>query len=238
MKWYRDLTGRFAERPHYELAELDAECEGLVSAFLRKRHGVVAFPIATNDLTILLEERVGNLDIYADLSDEGPAVEGVTDFYPGKKPDVRIARALSEDPRRENRYRTTLTHELGHVHLHTFLWETRQTLPLPLFGTAEADPVRCKRDSMLGAPPSDWMEWQAGYTSGAVLMPVSLVRELVRGLHGERGTSGIVARSTVAGEELIARMQSRFAVSADAARVRLLKLGYLTENAPSRPLGT
>jgi len=36
---------------------------------------------------------------------------------------VKISRELSADERRENRLRTTLTHEYGHVHFHNFLFD-------------------------------------------------------------------------------------------------------------------
>ena len=36
-----------------------------------------------------------------------------------------------------------------------------------------------KRDNILDAQQSDWMEWQAGYISGALLMPATPVRRLV-----------------------------------------------------------
>ena len=51
--------------------------------------------------------------------DEGERgeVEGVTEFQVGKKPRVLINRQLSEGRNMENRLRTTLAHEYGHVHL-------------------------------------------------------------------------------------------------------------------------
>ena len=129
MRWLRDPSGRVPERPHYDLAEIDGECESRVASFLRHRHGGVRYPLSTNDLTILLEQETSDLDLYADLAAEGTgslsgnrAIEGVTEFVPGDKPRVRIARHLSEDPAREHRLRTTLAHELGHVWFHAFLW--------------------------------------------------------------------------------------------------------------------
>ena len=47
MKWVPDKTGRFALRPHYSPNELEAECEKVVSTFLRKRYGQVSFPIGS-----------------------------------------------------------------------------------------------------------------------------------------------------------------------------------------------
>jgi len=95
MKWIRDNTGRFAQRPHYEPEELDGECEDIVRAFLVQRHGKVEYPITTDDLTVLLETRAGSLDVYADLIDRGDDVEGVTVFARGARPQVLIARHLT-----------------------------------------------------------------------------------------------------------------------------------------------
>ncbi len=49
MRYVADRSGRFTQRPHYEPKELDRECEAIVSAFLRERHGSVAYPLTTDD---------------------------------------------------------------------------------------------------------------------------------------------------------------------------------------------
>lgn len=236
MKWVRDQTGRFAQRPHYEPAELDQECEGIISAFLRSRYGSAQYPVSTDDLVRLLQRETQDLDLYADLDSEGPDVEGVTVFLPNEKPYVRVARALSEQSWRENRLRTTLTHEFGHVRFHNFMRPFDQ-MALPGFGDRESNgqPARCKRDTILGAKTVDWMEWQAGYASGAFLMPLTAVRRVVGVMLEKRGLYGPISINTPTGQELISEVQTRFQVSADAVRVRLLKLGHLTEEgaAPS-----
>jgi hypothetical protein len=72
-----------------------------------------------------------------------------------------------------------------------------------------------RRDFILDAPVSDWMEWQAAYAAGAFLMPASLVRKLI----SEAGQAGT--------DELIERVSGTFEVSQEAARVRLVKLGVI-----------
>src|SRR5437867_12136230 len=109
MKWVADRSGRFPQRPHYDPDELESECEDVITTFLKERHGRVEFPVATEDLTVLIERVVADLDMYADLSHEQGEVEGLTEFLPGQKPRVRISAALSQAPRLENRLRTTLT---------------------------------------------------------------------------------------------------------------------------------
>ncbi len=87
-------------------------------------YGDIILPIPTDVITKLIERNTQYLDLYADLSkEEGSNVEGVTDFYPGDKPIVRIAKALSEGINRGHRLRTTLTHEYGHVKFHDYLYQ-------------------------------------------------------------------------------------------------------------------
>jgi|SRR5208337_3447851 len=95
-RWIADRTGRFPERPHYEAREIDNECERVVVDLLTKVRGRVDYPIVTDDLEKLIESRADDLDMYADLSADGPEVEGVTRFALGEKPSVEISSALSE----------------------------------------------------------------------------------------------------------------------------------------------
>ncbi len=237
MKWVRDQTGRFPERPHYEPDELDQECEAIISGFLRSKHDSVTYPVITDDLVRLLQRETQDLDLYADLTQEGKDVEGVTDFFPSQKPRVRIARELSEQTWRQNRLRTTLTHELGHVKFHNFMRSfTQLALPLSVDQSNSRQTVRCRRDTILGASTVDWMEWQAGYMSGAFLMPVAPLRRVVGELFEREKVYGPALLNSPVGQELIREVQKTFEVSADAARVRLLKLGHITKKTPSRSL--
>src|SRR3954452_7777120 len=157
-----DPTGRFAQRPYWLEPELDRECETIVETFLQRHRGKVEYPIRTEDLKTLVEDEARDLDQYADLSAHGPDVDGVTEFELGRKPNVLIASYLAEDGRWENRLRTTLTHEYGHVHFHGPLYEA-QVRGADLFGPVDVKPqaISCKRDRMIDAPKVDWMEWQA-----------------------------------------------------------------------------
>lgn len=229
-----DRTGRFPERPHYRPQELDRGCEGIITNFLRDLHGKVEFPVLTDDLTKLIERDAADLDLYADLSCIGPEVEGVTEFRHGDRPTVRVADYLASDPRRENRLRTTLAHEYGHVHYHAYLWELHPPGPDLLRPGGCSEPSHCKRETMLNAPQTDWMEWQAGYVCGALLMPASYIKQLVGAYQERHGLFGPVAADGQHGQALIAQVVERFRVSEDAARVRLSVLDYLgVERGPS-----
>ena len=86
---------------------------------------------------------------------------------------------------------------------------------------------KCARGLILQAPVSDWMEWQASYVCGALLMPLSFVRNLVQtSVPDWNGRDRIPADSPQAGG-LIIRVAQVFDISPDAAQVRLLKTGIL-----------
>ncbi len=73
----------------------------------------------------------------------------------------------------------------------------------------------------------DWMEWQAGYISGAMLMPRSRVRLHVNAFRAERGVEGGLDEQSIEGQLLIQRTSELFKVLPEAARVRLRQVGYL-----------
>lgn len=234
--YVRDQTGRFQKRPHYKPEELDRECESIITGFLKGLYGAVRYPIDTEDLKKLIERDAEDLDVYADLSVYGSEVEGVTEFRPGQKPIVKIASILTEDERRENRLRTTLTHEWGHVHFHGYLWEVEPSPPALLRQQPNRDKIICKRDTMIDATQTDWMEWQAGYVCGAILMPKTAVLNVCRPFAEERSLYGAISLRTMHGAELVKKIAETFQVSEDAARVRLLKLGLVTEAVSTRSL--
>lgn len=233
MRYVADKTGRFSQRPHYDPSELDKDCELIITQFIREHHGKLVVPIPTEALTSLIERDADDLDLFADLSSEGSDVEGITDFYRDRKPAVRIAKELSEHPRREHRLRTTLTHEYGHVKFHAYLWQVEPE-PLQLFGEqGNKRSTNCKRDTMLDAPRYDWMEWQAGYVCGAILMPVTEVKHVVAGYVDQYRLCGRLNVDHEDGIALKNLIASQFDVSEEAAMVRLLKLRYLTKEETS-----
>lgn len=236
MKYVRDTTGRFQQRPHYEPAELDRECETIITGFLKDLYGKVEYPVVTDDLTKLIERDAQDLDLYADLSHYGADVEGVTEFQPNHKPRVSISKELMENDRRANRLRTTLTHEYGHVKFHAYLWDVEPPSPDLLRRVPNGNKIICKRETMIDAAQTDWMEWQAGYICGAILMPKTSVVRICREYAEAHGLYGAVSLQTTHGHALMAQVVSTFAVSDDAARVRLLKLNLLTAAAQTASL--
>ena len=242
MKWVTDPSGCFKQRPYYDREELDFECERMVSRFLERKYGVCCFPISTDDLTVMIEEETSDLDLYADLSGLGEDVEGLTDFFPDRKPVVKISANISLDERREHRLRTTLAHEYGHVKFHTFLWDLNRwenpestvictgkySRLYRKFNRAlpEINP-RCKSNRIIDAPFEDWMEWQASYACGAFLMPLTPLKKLADELLKRFSDRYWLPADTDEAMELTGIIAESFNVSAAAARVRLSKLGFL-----------
>jgi hypothetical protein len=152
MHWSSDRTGRFVKRPSYDPEELEHFCEHLLTTFLRSRHGHVAFPVATADLTVLVEYLGGTLEWC-----EARRLSGSTQFLPGHRPLVRIARPLAARPRDEHRVRTLLAHACGHVWLHRPVAAARSGWG-PLVPGGGPVTYRCRPETILGAPASDWAE--------------------------------------------------------------------------------
>ena len=234
MRYVKDSTGRFSMRPHYEPTELDHECEKVLIAFLG---GTIPVPIETDDLARLIERDTSDFDPGADLRMYGADVEGVTEFKPGRKPRVRIVAELAYDEVRLNRYRTTLTHEYGHVHFHAHLFDAQPQVA-DLFNprVASGGEQVCKRDAIINARKTDWMEWQAGYVCGALLMPIGHFRRVVSGYQETHKIFGPVALGTERATALIDTVCREFRVSADAARVRLSQHGYVQAQDRGRSL--
>lgn len=229
--WSIDKSGRFPQRLFLRTAEIDRDCERLVTAFLQERHGEVRFPLSTDDLTVLVEQHSSSLDQYADLSDEGDDVEGMTCFLPGQLPQVLISVQLTEQANRQNRLRTTLAHELGHAFYHRAVFDQLFAAPPHMFEAARAEPrTVCKRGAMVDSSEFDWLEWQAGYVSGAILMPAQQVRRSVGDLLRDHGIHGAAVLGTPLAAEAERHTIASFQVSAEAARVRLRKLGLLADS--------
>ena len=223
----RDNSGRFHQRPHYQPDELDQICEDAITGFLRGRHGKAVFPVSTADLTVLIEQAVDDLDNGCALDD---GVDGLTDFFPRKKPKVKIAGRLQE-AYLENRLRTTLTHEYGHVLLHGFLFAIEDDLKKLFDGKPKETRNSCHRDTIEGGS-TDWMKWQAGFACGALLMPQT---DLVRVVRAFRDAEDLkyadIAVESEAGRALIAHVMGAFEVSREATRVRLEQRRILVKTA-------
>ena len=229
MKWFRDSTGRFAYRPHFEQIEIEAECRRITDAFhLAKYRRAFEPPWSTDDLASLIEQHAESLDLYADLRGrEGGDVEGLTTFVRGSRPHVEIESSLTSAPRQVNRFRTTLAHECTHVVLHGPLWQMQLAAGSRGLFDQLSRPTTMKSVTRTGTGAVDWMEWQANHGSGAILMPKHLLVPVASAFRRERGLLGTILEHDEAGVELAEAVAERFGTSVLAAQVRLKVLGTL-----------
>ena len=209
-----DDTGQFPGRPVYSERDMDEACERIVADLLEERHGVIRYPIATDDLTVLMERDTEDLDLFADLDAHGGDIHGVTMFRAGRRPSVKISGKLTNDPYRINRFRSTLAHEYGHILLHAFLYE-------------DGPP---KAPSKSASQGGDWMEWQADYAAGALLMPRSALADTVREHRGNPTSPAPPKAESSPGRRMITAVSRGFAVSRAAARVRLEQQEHLARD--------
>src|SRR5262249_11509575 len=157
--------------------------------------------LPTDLLTNMIEEYAERLDLYADLP---PEVEGRTEVSADDRPWVRINRSLSAASHRLNRLRSTLAHEWYHLVFHAPFYQ-EQFKQGNLFAKA-AEHIVCTRDTILASQKParmDWREWQAAYGAGALLIPITMLRQVVQQhsamhglppyLEGSRKAQGLVS---------------------------------------------
>ena len=85
----RDRTGRFPERPHWEIRELEQMCEETMTSFLRQHFGFERIPVPTEGVTMLIERDAADLDLATNLSDEIHEIFGFTQFERGLSRIIR-----------------------------------------------------------------------------------------------------------------------------------------------------
>jgi Zn-dependent peptidase ImmA (M78 family) len=145
----------------------------------------------------------------------------------------------------ENRYRYTVGHEAGHWIFHKQRYETQDNQYD--FGFDPMDyPVACSyrclaknigRISQFSnfSTDEDWQEWQADYFSSALLMPKSTFSSqadyLFRRQNVRPGDPINMLLFKII--PMIEELAEKFAVSKEAAKVRLYKLGYIDKKTMS-----
>ena len=222
MKLLRDPLGRPIKRLYFTAEELDERCERKIADFMDRHCGGFRLPIPTDDIVRMIEADTEDLDLYADLPE---GVDAHTDYFVDRKPRVKVAERLS-DPRYQNRLRTTLAHEYGHVWLRAPLWWK----PAP---NADRRPTarswRCEDETIVTAPDNDWMEWQTGDVCGALLMPRTEMMSLANAIASRNSTNLPLRLETEVVPEMIAHVMRGCRVSEQAARIRHARLMVLSE---------
>ncbi len=153
---------------------------------------------------------------------------GRAEYISAKAHTVIIDKTLLAE-NQEHRYRFTMGHEAGHEYLHReyFSYDPNQ---LTIFDFMEGPPplVQCRIDTkkMEAKSPDiwtdrEWMEWQANALSSAILMPVSMVKQVVENV---KNTKPVFRNYAAA-----AKVSNVFNVSFEAASYRLKQLGYIPQ---------
>jgi hypothetical protein len=226
----KDLLGKPDFLPTQRMESI---AERLVLDHVRSRRTIELFPLSTDDLYTLVEEHVADLNVYENLDTYGDEVEGITLFQPGTKPLVRVSASLSAS-KNENRLRSTLAHELGHVLLHDSLFQRKSQDSL--FDASLQYMQVCYRDGAESAGHGDLFEYQAWYMCGALLMPITELRAQVTTLAQEADSYSEIWQHSVLGRMIVEMVASSFGVSMALARIRLLKTGLICESEPSPAL--
>jgi IrrE N-terminal-like domain len=226
-----DRTGGLLYRPYKLEEEIDGECEAFLRNFLQlPAEESFALPFSTDLLTNLIEAYAERLDLFADME---AGLEGLTEISANSAPFVRINRLLSTAYRSQNRLRSTLAHEFYHLYFHAPLYRERLK-QIDLFDEP-AENIPCRGETILQAKSVDWREWQAAYGAGALLMPISALRAVLREQSDAYGPPPYVANSGMA-ISAVSLVASRFAVSQEAAAVRLWQKGFLRSSADGQQL--
>ncbi len=140
---------------------------------------------------------------------------------------ILVERALY-DPAFEHVFRFTLAHEIGHAFLHRRFCTTPGNMKkYAEQGSADAiqdtkERFQQKNTDRLQTE-RDWLEWQANAFASAVLMPVSLVKDVGRKVLPSSGAD------LMSLNELLVTVSDIFRVSLTASWHRLKELGYIPE---------
>lgn len=230
MRWYRGPEGD--QRIWYEPDEIEQIVDDELA-----RAGLTPRPSApVTDLERFIESHLkADLDQYAELP---PDVLGLTRFVPGRPAAISINADLTgvvDDSEHatqglRGRWRATFAHEASHVLLHRYLFEPDfNQVPLfdhPATPAPAGGLMRClQRD--ITPVAHDWREVQANRGMAALLMPRMTFRRVTFQRIAAAGLTAVTAGSTAA-KALAADLAATFAVSVQAATIRLEHLGLVS----------
>lgn len=144
------------------------------------------------------------------------------DYMPAKRGTIIIDNSIVED-RKDFRYRSTVVHECGH-------WVYHQQLFMNSSESKVKNATLCRAydiDSNLKVLKTDldWIEHQAKYFSGALLMPKSVVVKICSNLEEKIDLSEDFCKFKVT--YMAKRIAQTFNVSQESAKVRIQQLGLV-----------
>ena len=171
MKWVRDKTGRFPQRPHYlpqgDRRRMRAHDPCLPEQEIRKGRDSQSRPTISRS-----SSRRKRISIPTPIFPASPArLRASRNLPPASGPSLEFPRAQRTQhgkPAAHNAHARIRPRSLSPVHVR------RPSEPAAIScsrSRRQAHTNKCHRDNMIGASERDWMEWQAGYACGAILMP-------------------------------------------------------------------
>lgn len=214
--------------------DIEMEAEALLTQYEKAFGPLKELPIPIESI---LESHLGlTIDFDALSAAFGEEVLGAC-YMNTKRIVVDESLDPTQSPHQEGRYRFTLAHEAGHWSLHRryFIPDPRQGLLFPSDGKPS---WICRKKSN-----KEPMEWQADKFAAHLLMPRAwmmnewtrvaqgrpfvTVREIQSATSAIENADAMNVVNTLAGE-----MSTRFQVSTEAMRYRLVELGLIQTEVP------
>jgi hypothetical protein len=228
MKTFRATSGPFAERPYYELGEIERICT-------EELHEAGLYPSRPEPVRVerFIEKRFHVSPTYEDLP---RGVLGYTRFDRDGVEAIVVSRALSEEGSRtaERRINTTLAHEGGgHGLLHAHLFILGADASSLFEGDTDIASARilCRDDAAAEDAQAArrvyrgrWWEFQANQAMGALLLPRKLVEQCLEGVLERRGALGQPVLPGARRGKAVALAADVFDVNPVVARIRLDEL--------------
>ena len=219
MKQFRARKGPFAERPYYELEEIERICAEELRA-------VDLYPSEPRPIRIerFIERRFKVTPSYEDLD---LRTLGYTRFGPNGIEAVVISRALADSGTMgaDRCLSATLAHEAGHCLLHGHLFALEGSSSL-FENSAHPTKILCRDGDVAGATTNQaysgrWWEYQANRAIGGLLLPRPLALQCVAEFLTKMGGLGISELPVARREEAARRLAVVFEVNPVVARIRL-----------------
>lgn len=220
MKSFRATTGPFAERPYYELDEIERICT-------EELQGAELYPARPEPVRIerFIEKRFHVSPTYEAMT---PGLLGYTRFNRDRIEAIVVSRLLCDEGTRsaDRRISTTLAHEAGHGLLHGYLFVVGEDTRSLFHGDVDVEPKRilCRDEGVKSSYRGRWWEFQANQAMGALLLPQGLVQQCLDRLVERRGALGRTVLPGGRRGDAVALVAETFEVNPVVARIRLGEL--------------
>lgn len=225
MTSYRDPFGRPIRWLYLKTDVLDRRCEGIMREFMNRRSGRLS-PADSDRRVDPTARRARGESRHLRRPARGDS--GADAFVLRPPSDCQDRGEHLSDAQRPSRanHRDPRIRPLW---LHAPWWREGARLALGTGQGSDGAVWNCHRDNIVNARKTDWVEWQAGWVSGAILMPASALREWASEPAAKFGTNPPFALSSPATSALIKRVAEECDVSILAVQVRLSKLRLIAE---------